>query len=254
MPSKLIKGVVGFHKCGFLSYFYKPYVSGYYGYDKTICNYPFVSRGGDLRFYDASLHLRSHSSTSSVNSISDDENVRYYNSNNELQIMKYVELKELATKHYNEKGRSLVQIILTGDQKPISGQTLTFRTMLMNELEETVRKNKQHRTQKKINIIHPSKYLTTENVVENQKSSTSAENVKTNRLKHKKLITNVNVGDHDLQAAVKRISKWLSGGTTFVTVEIKGKDKKSECIDVEKRIRAQLEDNDGLANLTVKSV
>ena len=71
------------------------------------------------------------------------------------------------------------------------------------------------------------------------------------KLRQKQLPIKVGIGNHDLQAAITRINKWLSGGTTFVTVSIAAKGKRKEGMELENNIKSQL-DNDAIKMLTIK--
>ena len=197
--------------------------------------------------------VRFYSSTSSTINISDEEEVRYYNSKNEAVTLKFSELKELARKQYHEKGRNLVEIKLSGDQLRHEASFGTFRTLQNNELEDLVRKNHQHQKQRTFRIISPSVYLDMEiDHIENDSGSSSNNlSSKSGKLRQKQLPIKVGIGNHDLQAAITRINKWLSSGTTFVTVSIAAKGKRKEGMELENNIKSQL-DNDAIKMLTIK--
>ena len=197
--------------------------------------------------------VRFHSSTSSSINISDEEEVRYYNSKNEAVTLKFSELKELARKQYHEKGRNLVEIKLSGDQLRHEASFGTFRTLQNGELEDLVRKNRQHQKQRTFRIISPSVYLDMEIDQIERNSGSSSDNLssKSGKLRQKQLPIKVGIGNHDLQAAITRINKWLSSGTTFVTVSIAAKGKRKEGMELENNIKSQL-DNDAIKMLTIK--
>ena len=197
--------------------------------------------------------VRFYSSTSSTINISDEEEVRYYNSKNEAVTLKFSELKELARKQYHEKGRNLVEIKLSGDQLRHESSFGTFRTLQNSELEDLVRKNRQHQKQRTFRIISPSVYLDMEiDHIENDSGSSSNNlSSKSGKLRQKQLPIKVGIGNHDLQAAITRINKWLSSGTTFVTVSIAAKGKRKEGMELENNIKSQL-DNDAIKMLTIK--
>ena len=197
--------------------------------------------------------VRFYSSTSSSINISDDQEVRYYNSKNEAVTLKFSELKELARKQYHEKGRNLVEIKLSGDQLRHESSFGTFRTLQNNELEDLVRKNRQHQKQRTFRIISPSVYLDMEidHIENNSGSSSNNLSSKSGKLRQKQLPIKVGIGNHDLHAAITRINKWLSGGTTFVTVSIAAKGKRKEGMELENNIKSQV-DNDAIKMLTIK--
>ena len=188
--------------------------------------------------------------------INDNENVRYFNHKHELQTIAFGDLKEIAIKQFNEKGRNLVRVKVSGDKISSLKQTPTFRILLQNELEELVRKNRQHKKQQFFEVIPPSSFITSELKEEQTVSSdinTNDLTTKTKRIRQKQLRLKVGIGDHDLQAAVKCINKWLSSGTIFVTVNITSNDKNVEGKKMlETSLRSKLENAEGLQNLTFK--
>ena len=198
--------------------------------------------------------LRLHSSTDCGDSdINDDEQIRYFNLKHELQVMTFGQLKELASQQYKEKGRDLIRIKLQGDKLPLSKQTPTFRILLPSELEEIVRKNRQHKKQQLFEKIAPSHFLDTSSTdLDSLELGASDTTVKSGRIRQKQIRMKVGIGDHDFQAAIKRISKWLSSGTTFVAVTITSNGKKVEGKALEASIKNNLEAVDGIKNLTVK--
>ena len=183
------------------------------------------------------------SSQDHFDNIRDDAEVRYFDAKHELQLMTFQELKQLATEQYNEKGRNLVKVKASSDKLKYENRTATFRTLSMKELEELVRKNKQHQRQQFFEVIEPQKYLTSEFELKTDdpligKPDTLAKSA--GKIKYKQITINASIGDHDLQVAAKRIIKWLSNPNIIVTLNIKTKAKNEEGKEFVKKVKHHL--------------
>ena len=183
------------------------------------------------------------SSADHFDNIRDDAEVRYFDAKHELQTMTFQELKQLATEQYNEKGRNLVKVKASSDKLKYENITATFRTLSMKELEELVRKNRQHQRQQSFEVIEPQKYLTSELELKTDntfvgKPETLAKG--STKIKYKQITINASIGDHDLQVAVKRINKWLSNPNIIVTLNIKSKAKNEEREEFVKKVKHHL--------------
>ena len=226
---------------------------------QCIDKFSFDCNGIVSQYKGFAIHVstwRLYSSGSSIDNMREDEQVRYYNYKHELQTMTFGELKELAARQCKQKGRNLVRVKLSGDKLSYQETTPTFRILLQNELEELVRKNRQHKKQQYFEIIPLSTFIRSEIELDDLEGSDAnmRDLVKPGRIRQKQLQIKVGIGDHDLQAATNRISKWLSGGRTFVIVTITSNDKKVEGKALEMSLRAKLEKAEGILNLTVKIV
>ena len=177
-----------------------------------------------------------HSIMDSFDNIMNDDNVRYFDSKHELKTMKFSELKELAKQQYNEKGRNLVKVKVSGDKANTLKQTPTFRTLNIKELEELVRKNRQNHKQQFFEIIEPIRFLPSEIL----SSDPETPSKKSGKVRYKQVSINVGIADHDVQVAAKRIIKLLSNQTTIVTLNIKSKGKAEEGALLEKSIKSHL--------------
>ena len=258
MATKLKILVIYLHRSKLLNYALKTNVDQY----NTFCNYPFYKL--DVSRYNVRCPILSipYSSSSSRDTIiSDDDEVRYIDINHEIQTLKFHELKKIAEKQYNEKGRNLVQVKLNSDKyarnfdKTFKQQTATFRILQPSELEELVRKSKQHRKGQSFQILSPTLFMTSNvncDQAENSVDATNISSMKSSKIGHKNLPLKVGIAEHDLQSAIKRITKWLNRRNIFVTVVISTSGKKVEGTALEKNIRTQLESVEGIENLSVK--
>ena len=251
MATKLKQIVVNFNRCRLLKCTLKKNIYPFHTCYNFLLNKEKVSRYTEVW----PVSSCPYSSVSSINSISDEDEVRYIDIKHEIQEMKFRELKELAEKQYYEKGRHLVQVKLSGDKLPILNPIPTFRTLQTSELEDLVRKSKHYNKGQSFQVIAPTQFLTSRvNIDEAEQSlqSTTESSIKPGKISHKQLSLKVGIANHDIQAAIKRISKWLSGGTTFVTISITTSGKTLDGKSLEKNITKQLESVEGIRNLTVK--
>ena len=191
--------------------------------------------------------------------IADDDNVRYIDLKRELKTMKFRELKDLATQQYNLKGRNLVKIKVSGEKIDANDNRYpTFRTLTIKELEESARKNRQQKQQNQkaqyFEIIDPSKFLTSEQKSDTEESLTENSDtiaMKSGKIRYKRVDINAGIADHDLQVAANRVIKFLSNGTTIVTLNIRTKGKSDEAASLEKDLKSYLGSDATNVNLVI---
>ena len=258
MATNLKQIVKNFNRCRLLKCTLKKNIYPFYTYN--FLNNRKVSRCNELW----PISSCPYSSVTPIDCISDEDEVRYIDIKHEIHEMKFSELKEKAQNQYYEKGRNLVHVKLSGGKLPgnrhykqpgILKQTPTFRLLQAGELEELVRKNKQYNKGQSFQLIAPTQFLTSSvNIdgTEKHLQDTNVASVKPGKINHKQLSLKVGIADHDIQTAIKRISKWLHGGTTFVTVSITTSGKKLDGKALEQNITKQLECVEGIGNLTIK--